>query len=143
MSLENIVPDGSVERGHYHLLTHEELNKLDDAEALFVRGDRFQAGVGIAIDEEAGWRLIIESAKLGHPVALACCFQYAKGTLKNLQRAAELYRQAADRGHPAGIVFALIAIAARNFLLYSNLLYFASLLAATRISDTASLFTRN
>jgi TPR repeat protein len=102
MSLERIVPDALLERGHYHQLALRELDKLNDAEALFERGKRLRLGIGIIQNEEAGWKLIIEAAKLGHPLALALCFYVGQGTAKNLNRAVELYRASAEREHPAG-----------------------------------------
>lgn len=102
MSLENIVANASLERKHYHQLATSELDKLDDAEALYERGRRLLDGVGVLEDSEAGWDLIIESAKLGHPVALGLCFHEGRGTKQNQNRAIELYRASAERGHPAG-----------------------------------------
>ncbi len=109
MSLENIVADASLERGHYHQLATRELGKLDNAEALFERGRRLRNGIGVATNEEAGWQLAIEAATLGHPVALAFCFHYGRGTDKNPNRAAELYRASAERGHAGGSLRLLVS----------------------------------
>ncbi len=102
MSLEHIVPNASLERGHYHQLATRELDKLDDAEALYERGWRLRSGIGVTMNEEAGWKLIIEAAKLGHAVALATCFRFGRGAEKNLNRAVELFRASAERGHAGG-----------------------------------------
>jgi TPR repeat protein len=102
MSLERVIPNASLERTYYHQIATSELDKLDDAEALFERGRRLRLGIALAKDEEAGWNLIIESAKLGHPVALGLCFHEGRGTKQNQNRAIELYRASAERGHPAG-----------------------------------------
>jgi TPR repeat protein len=102
MSLDRIVPNASLERGHYHQLASRELDELDDAEALYERGRRLRLGIGVAKNEEAGWQLTIEAAKLGHPVALGSCFGFGRGTAKNPNRATELYRASAERGHAAG-----------------------------------------
>jgi TPR repeat protein len=104
MSLGNIVADPSFERGHYHQLATSELDKLDDAEALFERGRRLRYGIGVAEDKGVGLKLIIESAKLGHPVALAYCFATGQGTKQNVYRAFELYRASAERGHASGSI---------------------------------------
>jgi TPR repeat protein len=108
MSLEHIVPNASVERGHYHQLAARELDKLDDAEARYERGWRLRKGIGVEKDEEEGWALIIESAKLGHPTALGICSLNGRGTTKNLKRAAELFRASADRGHATGSIFCFV-----------------------------------
>jgi TPR repeat protein len=102
MSLERIVPDASLERGHYHQLATSELDKLDDAEALYERGSRLQNGIDVDMNDEAGWNLILEAAKLGHAIALAESSLEGRGTPKNPKRAVELLRPSAERGHPAG-----------------------------------------
>jgi TPR repeat protein len=104
MSLEHVVADASVERPNYHLLAADELEKLDEAEALLVRGDRLTDGIGVIIDEEEGWKLIIEAAKRGHSAALASCFDFGRGTAVNKRRAVQLYQEAAKRGHPIGML---------------------------------------
>jgi TPR repeat protein len=102
MSLEHIVPNASLERGHYHQLATSELDKLNDAEALFERGWRLRGGIGVANDAKGGWSLTIEAAKLGHPVALGVCSDFGRGTAKNHNRAVELYRASSARGHVIG-----------------------------------------
>ncbi len=92
------------------LVERKSRNSRDDAEALFESGRRLRNGVGLAKDEEAGWKLIIEAAKLGHAVALGFCFFFGRGTAENLTRAVELYRTSAERGHPAGRHFVCIAL---------------------------------
>ena len=57
MSLEHIISNASLERGHYHQLATRELEKLDDAEALYERGRRLRNGIDVLMDEEAGWKL--------------------------------------------------------------------------------------
>jgi hypothetical protein len=81
MSLDHTVPNASLERGHYHQLASRELDKLNDAEALYERGRRLRLGIGVATNEEAGWQLAIEAAKLGHPVTLAFCFHSGAANL--------------------------------------------------------------
>ncbi len=102
MSFDHIVVDASLERGHYHQLTTSELDKLDNAEALYERGRRLRNGISVKMDEEAGWKLFVEAAKLGHAVALALCFHNGRGTAKNLNRGFELFHASAERGHPGG-----------------------------------------
>jgi hypothetical protein len=102
MSLEHVIIDAALERGHYHTLASSEIRKLDDAEALFERGRRLRIGIGVAMDAEAGWTLNIESAKLGHAVALAFCFKEGRGTSKDHNCAFQLFRASAERGHPDG-----------------------------------------
>jgi hypothetical protein len=112
MSLENFTADASAERNEYRKLSLDELEKLDDAEAFFQRGDRIlyririERGYGfwydwaqkLKPDEEMGWNFIAEAVRRGHPVALALCYF----DLNDLQRAIELLRASADRGHVSG-----------------------------------------
>ncbi len=107
MSLDHIVPNASLERGHYHQLATRELDQLDDAEALFERAFRLVIGIGATRNREAAGKLIMESAKLGHPVALALCLEQA-GTAKNIKRAIELHRASAERGHVSGSLHLLV-----------------------------------
>ncbi len=103
MSLEQIEADSSLERGHYHKFTIQDLEKLKDAEALFERGRRMRLGIGVKTNETVGWMFISEAARQGHPVALAFCSFFGKGTEKNLQRAVQILRASAERGHPTGL----------------------------------------
>ena len=102
MSLENIVARAELERHGYHELSEEQLRLKDDPEALLERGIRLKDGIGAHKDEGSGWEAIMSSAKLGHPVALALCFRYAKGTEENVQRGIELLRDSASREHASG-----------------------------------------
>jgi TPR repeat protein len=102
MSLEDVVPRGELERPRYHLLSWKELEALDDPEALYERGRRFRNGICCVREPEKGWKLNIEAARFGHPVALASCFDQGQGVQKNEPRAFALYRESAARGHPAG-----------------------------------------
>jgi TPR repeat protein len=103
MSLEDIIPNASLERHGYHELSEEQLRLKGDPEALLHLGIRLWHGIGVRRNGDGGWEAIVSSAKLGHPVALALCFFYAKGTETNGQRAMELLRDSASRGHAAGI----------------------------------------
>jgi hypothetical protein len=114
MSLENVTADASAERNEYHKLDFDQLEKLDDAEALFQRGIRLVYGMGVRMDGNSGWELIISSAKLGHPVALALCFIERKGTEWNMYRAGRLLRDSASRGYGFGIP--ILALFSRFFL---------------------------
>ena len=102
MSLENIIARAEVERHGYHELSEEQLRRKDDPEALLHRGIRLWLGLGVRKDEDSGWELIISSAKLGHPVALALCFLYGKGTEMNMEHGIELLGDSASRGHAVG-----------------------------------------
>jgi uncharacterized membrane protein len=102
MLLENIVARAELERHGYHELSEEQLRLKDDPEALLHRGIRLKHGIGVCEDGGSGWEAIMSSAKLGHPVALALCFLYAKGTKSNVRRSIELLRDSASRGHAAG-----------------------------------------
>jgi TPR repeat protein len=102
MSFADIAPDISLERYNYHLLPQEQLDRLEDAEALYERGRRFRYGAGIPVNEELGWELTLKAAMLGHPLARAYCYDYGIGVEKDLPRAVSLYRACAERGHPAG-----------------------------------------
>jgi hypothetical protein len=73
MSLADVVPDASLERYQMHLLSPAELEpyvQQRDAEALYIQGYRLRQAVGEVKDEQEGMRLTIESALMGHPVAL-------------------------------------------------------------------------
>ena len=102
MSLENIVARAELERHGYHELSEEQLRLKDDPEALLHRGIRLKHGIGVRMDKGSGWEAIMSPAKLGHPVALALCFLYGKGTKSNAQRSIELLRDSASRGHAVG-----------------------------------------
>ena len=102
MSLESIIARAELERHGYHELSEQQLRLKDDPEALLIRGAHSHYGIGTCEDADRGWELIISSAKLGHPVALALCFRYIKGAEKNVQRALELLRDSASRGHAVG-----------------------------------------
>jgi TPR repeat protein len=104
MSLKSVTPQPTFERVSYHLLPLNELNLLDDPEALFERGDRIRLGVGTRREEQRGWRLIIKAAQLGHPVALAYCFEEGRGVAEDPKLAFEMYTASSHRGHPSGNV---------------------------------------
>ena len=101
MSLENIIARAELERHGYHELSEEQLRLKDDPQALLDRGIRIRLGIGVRKNGVSGWELILSSAKLGHPVALAFCFRSAME--KNVQCAVELLRDSASRGHAVGI----------------------------------------
>jgi TPR repeat protein len=102
MSLGNVTADASLERNEYHKLELHQLDKLDDAEALYQRADRIMNGIGIKMNEESGLEMMIEAARCGHPVALGVCFLEGEGVRQNEVRAVELFRASADRGHASG-----------------------------------------
>ncbi len=102
MSFENIVARAELEWHGYHELSEEQLRLKDDPEALLQRGIRLWLGIAVRVDVDSGWELIITSAKLGHPVALALCFLSGKGTQKNVQHGIELLSDSASRGHAFG-----------------------------------------
>jgi TPR repeat protein len=103
MSLRNVTADASAERNEYHKLQLDQLEKLDDAEALYQRADRLMWGIGIKMEEGLGYSIMVEAARRGHPVALGRCFlhELAVGKRDNA-RAIELFRASADRGHASG-----------------------------------------
>jgi TPR repeat protein len=102
--LEEIAPDPSLEEPTLHLLPYDKIKKLRSAEALLERGRRFFAGYGVKEDKEKGNQFFAEAARLGHPVALARCFDEGISVTKNIERAVQLYRESARRGHPAGTI---------------------------------------
>jgi TPR repeat protein len=51
------------------------LEQREDADALYELGRRLRLGEGANQDEERGWDLTKRSAEMGHPVALAICFE--------------------------------------------------------------------
>jgi TPR repeat protein len=105
MSLEHVVPDASVERYDFHLLPIwrlEELSNKREAEALLILGTRFRLGIGMTINDRVGWKHVIESAELGHPVALALCHERGRSTKRDSALAVSLYEASALRGHSLG-----------------------------------------
>jgi TPR repeat protein len=100
MSLENVTADLSLERNEYHKLELHELEKIDDAEALFQRGDRLMNGIGIEENCKSGMDIVVEAARRGHPVALGVCYFYGKCGFDNwLNRTFECFRASAEHGH--------------------------------------------
>jgi TPR repeat protein len=104
MSLDEVIPDASLERLHYHTLPQKELEKLSDAEALHERARRYRLAISLPKNEDVAWRLYMQSARLGHSIALAFCLHFGRGASVNIARAVALYRESAERGHPVGIV---------------------------------------
>ncbi len=100
--LEDVIADASLERNEYHKLALHQLDKLDDAEALYQIGDRITQGIGIKENWNLGYCIVIEAARRGHPVALGVCFLKEQGVEKNNARAFDLFRASADRGHASG-----------------------------------------
>ncbi len=100
MSLDNIIPNAALERPYYHLLSQAQLEQLDDAEALYECGRRLVAGLGLHVNEDAGWDLVVRAAQQGHPLAQGSCFQYGRACTPQTDRALALYRKSAERGHP-------------------------------------------
>ncbi len=91
-----------LEMKDYHLLSIEELEGSVEPEALLQCGSRFRSGIAIKRNEELGWKLTIEAARMGHPVALALCLRNGKGTAKNYALAVKLLKGSAERSHPTG-----------------------------------------
>jgi TPR repeat protein len=102
MNFEDVVPNALLEQGSYHILSQEELEALSDAESIHERGYRLRLGIKVPRDEAKGWEYTQQAAALGHPVALAYCFDFGVGTPRNLAKAVELTLGSAQRGHPAG-----------------------------------------
>ncbi len=101
MSLKDIEPNASLERRHHHTLSFEVLEKLDEAEAFFIHGNKLLL---LLNDQETkrGWQLVLKAARLGLPLALAQCFYSGQGVAVDRNRAVELVRASARRGHPIG-----------------------------------------
>ena len=103
IELSTITPRPELEINTYHLLSPEELDqRLHEPEAVLQKASRLRIGIGVVKNESEGWRLTLEAAISGHPVALALCFHHGKGADKDFPRSVELYRQSAERGHPNG-----------------------------------------
>lgn len=104
----SVIPDASLEHPNYHKLSWSALEALHDAESLFERGRRLRNGIGVRKNEAEGWKLTGKAAHLGHPVALAFCFDFGQHTEKDPQRAAALNAEASKRGHPAGTILCMV-----------------------------------
>jgi hypothetical protein len=100
--LSDVGPDAALEKPEYFRLTWPQLEALNDAESLFERACRFGFGIGVEENEEEEERLTLESAKLGHPLALASCFSSGNNADEDEKRAFSLWSESAQRGHPAG-----------------------------------------
>jgi TPR repeat protein len=102
ISLENVIPNPNLEQKRLHLLNDQQLEQLDSAEAKLERGRRLFNGQNVQMDKAAANNLIYEAALLGHPAALAYCFEEGVRVKKDVARGVELYIQSAERGHPTG-----------------------------------------
>jgi hypothetical protein len=98
---EDVTANASLERNEYHKLHLDQLEKLNDAEALYQIGDRLMHGIDIKQNKDLGIGLMIEAARRGHAVALGVCF-FRGRRVEMKARAIELLRASADRGHVSG-----------------------------------------
>ena len=86
MSLKNATADASAERNECHKLHFDQLDKLDDAQALF----------------NAALRLLHAAAQKNHREAqyvLGKCYKEGNGVEQNYFKSACLLNSAADHGH--------------------------------------------
>ncbi len=100
--LDDVEADPSTEQPQLHLAPTAELRKLNSPEALFQIGYRLRNGIKLPRDEEEGWRLTVEAARGGHPVGLGNCLHHGRSCRLNYERAAQLYKESAERMHPLG-----------------------------------------
>lgn len=73
--------------------------KSGDAHALFLLGNRFSFGEGIAIDKRKAFNCYKASANAGDPDGmfnLAACYRFGDGVAKDLHKALEWYERAAE-----------------------------------------------
>ncbi len=102
-------------------MSTSQLEHIDDAESLLVRGTRLNAGLGLRKKGGNGWKLILEAASLGHPVALARCFEFGKNVSNaDMRQAMTLYEASAKRGHPIGRSRNISCFSARLALKFSQ-----------------------
>ena len=102
-SLRSVMPNAMLERPEYHLLSNRELRlRGDEPEALYALGYNLLYGMDVVRNEQAGWDLIHQAARLGHPIALATCLRDGKGGEQDIPRAFQLFAESAARGHPSG-----------------------------------------
>jgi hypothetical protein len=102
MYLDSVEPNPSTERYSYNSLSWEELEMLKDPESLFEQGYRTFFGIRCPRSEAEGRKLLLQSAMLSHPVALAMCLTMDQDTEQLSARSFALYRESAERGHIAG-----------------------------------------
>ncbi len=100
IALVDIVPDPLLEQPDCYELTDAELKKSEYAEALYERGRRLR--YELRGESKEGDALMEQAARKGHPVALASCFRTGLAAQLDANRAAALYRESAERGHPLG-----------------------------------------
>jgi TPR repeat protein len=93
-------PDMTLVKNGYHLLDQRDLEQRGDAESLFVMSDRLVRGIIVPQDKAAGWKLAIQAARLGHPVAIARC-RFNGMLTKNctIDQAINLMRECFNLGH--------------------------------------------
>lgn len=97
--LQDIVPKLELENNERQKFSFEKLETLKDIESIFERGHRLANGFGVTKDVDRGWKLILEAAREGHPVALALCFTAGVETTRDDKRAVGLLKESAQRGH--------------------------------------------
>jgi TPR repeat protein len=124
--LEDVTADASLERNEYHKLELHQLDRIDDAEALYQIADRIMHGTGMKENRELGLGIMIEAARRGHAVALGVCFFHAQGIKMNEARGFELLRASAHRGHVSG---------SRKLALYFQTLFSQSFAAQYWLGD--------
>jgi TPR repeat protein len=98
-------PDASLEQCSLHLRPTAQLLLFVEQripEALLVYGGRLRNGIGVRMNTEEGWRLTVEAAHMGHPVAMALCYDLGEAVPRNVEAALALYQESAERGHPVG-----------------------------------------
>jgi hypothetical protein len=108
--LDEIEAIPSLEQSEHSLGDMKELEKLDDAEGLYMKGELslayFFALFGTNPSENnyviESWKSIVSSARQGHPVALARCFLFGIATAKDEYRAIALLQESAVRAHAGG-----------------------------------------
>ncbi len=80
--------------------------KQVDANGLYLLAMKHIYGDGVPEDNEQAWKLLTQAHALGHTEAtynLGICFHYGYGTETDLQKAYQLYLEAANSGYGKGM----------------------------------------
>ncbi len=100
-NLVHVKPHFDLLRNAYFEFGNDQLEKLareNDAEALSELGYRLRFSTNNS-ESERGWNLTLQSALLGHPLALARCFFYGRCAPLDYLRAYELFCEGANRSN--------------------------------------------
>ena len=98
MSLKKVKIDYSLAKFGYQTYDWETLFEIDDAESIYERGIRLLEGIGVRRAHREGEGMILEAAKMGHPLAMAKGIDLCIIKQKT-ERAFEILKECTNRGY--------------------------------------------